>query len=68
VHSESGWQRRPRTRRQLGTKDDDRAGGQLDWGPAPDREEEMDLLTAAAVVGVWIALQWWVLPRLGVPT
>jgi hypothetical protein len=25
------------------------------------------MLTALGVLGAWIALQWWVLPRLGVP-
>jgi hypothetical protein len=26
------------------------------------------MLTVLGVLGGWIALQWWVLPRLGVPT
>jgi hypothetical protein len=26
------------------------------------------LLTVLGVLGGWVALQWWVLPRLGVPT
>jgi hypothetical protein len=26
------------------------------------------ILTVLGVLGGWIALQWWVLPRLGVPT
>ena len=32
------------------------------------RHEGDAMLTALAVPGAWIALQWWVLPRLGVPT
>jgi hypothetical protein len=27
-----------------------------------------DLLELAIIVGGWIALQWWILPKLGVPT
>jgi hypothetical protein len=27
-----------------------------------------ELLIAGAVLGGWLALQWWILPRLGVPT
>lgn len=26
------------------------------------------MLTVLGVLGGWLALQWWVLPRLGVPT
>lgn len=26
------------------------------------------MLTVLGVLGGWVALQWWVLPRLGVPT
>jgi hypothetical protein len=26
------------------------------------------MLTVLGVLGSWVALQWWVLPRLGVPT
>jgi hypothetical protein len=26
------------------------------------------VLTVLGVLGGWVALQWWVLPRLGVPT
>ena len=26
------------------------------------------MLTVLGVLGGWIALQWWVLPRLGIPT
>lgn len=26
------------------------------------------MLTALGILAAWIALQWWVLPRLGVPT
>ena len=33
-----------------------------------DRSEEWTTLTGLGVLGGWIALQWWVLPRLGVPT
>jgi hypothetical protein len=28
----------------------------------------MDLLTVIGVMAVWVALQTWILPRLGVPT
>ncbi len=27
-----------------------------------------DFLTGLALVGVWVALQVWILPRMGVPT
>ena len=27
-----------------------------------------DILVVLAIVGGWIALQWWILPKLGVPT
>jgi hypothetical protein len=30
--------------------------------------EGVEMLTVLGVLGAWIALQWWVLPRLGVPT
>ncbi len=30
--------------------------------------EYSDMLTVLGVLGGWIVLQWWVLPRLGVPT
>jgi hypothetical protein len=26
------------------------------------------MLTVLGVLGGWIALQWWVLPRIGIPT
>jgi hypothetical protein len=29
---------------------------------------EVSMLTVLAVLLAWIVLQWWVLPRLGVPT
>jgi hypothetical protein len=33
------------------------------------RESGMDtIVTVLGVLGGWIALQWWVLPRLGIPT
>ena len=27
-----------------------------------------EILTGLLVVGGWLALQWWILPKLGVPT
>lgn len=32
------------------------------------REDEMELLLPVGLIVGWFALQWWVLPRLGVPT
>lgn len=31
-------------------------------------EKLTELLTAAALIGAWFGIQWWLLPRLGVPT
>jgi hypothetical protein len=31
-------------------------------------EEELDMLTALGLLAGWVALQYWVLPKLGVPT
>jgi hypothetical protein len=34
----------------------------------PIQESAMELLIFAAIIGLWLILQIWVLPKLGVPT